>query len=150
MYWIEPHEHFYEPGTTNSSDLYDTQTFNRPPAVAEFQRRWLQEKEKGATTENPPLTTASESNGVAQPSYEQTATIAASEATTDIEIMEVSSEISSNPMTDQMTLAEPTDRQRDNRCDNIATESASSIAQRRCAMRLRRPSTRKAPTNRYR
>jgi hypothetical protein len=153
---------------TNSARLHDTQTRNRPPAVAEFQRRWLEENMKGVTTENSPLTTASECNGVVQQSDEQIVTLAARGVTTDIEIMEVTPEISSKSTTNEMTFAEPADSQRDNQCDSTAIESApsirpsaqqqkkstrratSSIAQRQCTMRLRRPSTRKKPTNRYR
>ena len=86
----------------------------------------------------------------------------------DIESMEISPVISSKPTTNQTTFTESANSQRDNQCDDIAIESApsirpsaqqqrkattpakSSIAQRRCTMRLRRPSTRKVPTNRYR
>ena len=76
--------------------------------------------------------------------------------------------MSSNPKTNQMVFTEPSDGQSDNQCEDTVIETASSIqpspqqqrktttrakssiAQQRCTMRLRRPSTRKAPTNRYR
>ena len=113
-YWIGPDEHFYKPDETNSSHLHDTQSFNQPPAVAEFQRRWLEAN----------ATTASERNGITQQPDEQTSPIAAHEATTNIESMEASPELSSQLTTNEKTFAGLADSERDKQCEDIAITTA--------------------------